>query len=287
MTDPTAYKCKSNAASPIVFVLLAPYRCKVWFDSGEWGIFGRGSLDLAKSVNVFHDTDISQPSIIVGDFCEMAAGCQILLGGEHRNDLVFNNALAHFPLVKHYCKEAGNPYKATFSRGPVCIGHNVVISQRALIRSGIRIGNGAVIGADASVLHDVPDFAIVVGSPATILRKRFDDETIAALLELRWWDWSLAFFLRHFPMLYEVPPAELAEHARTLDISYDKQAEEYVVLTAKKDGQYSCYQCEGVERNGVFTPLAELPESARDYLLQTKAPTGSEVMVRHDLFSMM
>ena len=71
---------------------------------------------------------------------------------------------------------------------PVKIGNDVWVGDNAVILKGITIGNGAVIGAGAVVTHNVPDYAIAVGNPARVIRKRFDDHIIKLLLELKWWD---------------------------------------------------------------------------------------------------
>ena len=55
----------------------------------------------------------------------------------------------------------------------------------------MNIGNGAIIGAGAVVTKDVAPYSIVVGVPAKLIRKRFDDETIKRLEDIRWWDWPL------------------------------------------------------------------------------------------------
>lgn len=55
---------------------------------------------------------------------------------------------------------------------------------------GIHVGDGAIIATASVVTRDVPPYAIVGGNPATILRYRFDEATIARLLALRWWDWE-------------------------------------------------------------------------------------------------
>lgn len=60
-----------------------------------------------------------------------------------------------------------------------------------MVRRGISIGDGAIIAARAVVTRDVPPYAIVAGSPAKIVRFRFSEETIARLIELRWWDYDI------------------------------------------------------------------------------------------------
>ena len=70
------------------------------------------------------------------------------------------------------------------------IGNDVWIGANAIIIQGVKIGNGAVIGAGAIVTKDVGDYEIVAGNPARVIRKRFSDEIISDLLQLRWWDYS-------------------------------------------------------------------------------------------------
>ena len=72
------------------------------------------------------------------------------------------------------------------------IGHDVWIGARAILLGGVRIGNGAVVGAGAVVTKDVPDYAIVGGVPAKIIRMRFDDATMERLRATQWYlyDWA-------------------------------------------------------------------------------------------------
>jgi acetyltransferase-like isoleucine patch superfamily enzyme len=70
------------------------------------------------------------------------------------------------------------------------IGHDVLISAHALIRNGVKIGHGAIIGAGAFVNEDVPPYAIVAGVPARIIRYRFDEAIISKLLASQWWEKS-------------------------------------------------------------------------------------------------
>jgi acetyltransferase-like isoleucine patch superfamily enzyme len=71
---------------------------------------------------------------------------------------------------------------------PIHVGNDVWIGNNVIVFGGVTIGDGAVVGAGAIVTHDVPPYAIVAGVPARIIKYRFDDKTIKALLELKWWD---------------------------------------------------------------------------------------------------
>ncbi len=71
------------------------------------------------------------------------------------------------------------------------VGNSVWIGAGVNILRGITIGNGAVIGAGAVVVKDVKPFEIVGGVPAKHIKFRFDEETIIALEEIAWWNWSV------------------------------------------------------------------------------------------------
>jgi virginiamycin A acetyltransferase len=71
------------------------------------------------------------------------------------------------------------------------IGNDVWIGVDAIVRRGVMVGNGAVIGANSFVNTDVPPFAIFVGSPARLLRYRFTPEWIQVISESRWWELEL------------------------------------------------------------------------------------------------
>lgn len=77
------------------------------------------------------------------------------------------------------------------SKGPITIKNDVWIGANSIILSGITIGNGAVIAAGSVVTKDVPDFAIVGGNPAKVIKYRFDAPTRDKILEMAWWDWPL------------------------------------------------------------------------------------------------
>jgi len=123
-------------------------------------------------------------TLTIGAFCSIAPGVQIFLGGEHRADWVTT-----YPF--HIFWESGlhltGPPK---TKGNVIIGNDVWIGSEALILSGVKIGDGAVVGARSLVAKDIEPYSIYAGNPARLIRKRFDDATIQKLLELEWWTLS-------------------------------------------------------------------------------------------------
>ena len=70
----------------------------------------------------------------------------------------------------------------------VQIGNDVFVGANVTVLDGVRIADGAVIGAGAVVVDDIPPYAVAVGAPAKVVKYRFDEETIASLLERKWWD---------------------------------------------------------------------------------------------------
>lgn len=75
------------------------------------------------------------------------------------------------------------------NKGDIVVGNDVWIGYEATILSGVKIGDGAIIGAKAVVTRDVRPYSVVVGVPAKEIKQRFDSETIEKLQGLKWWDW--------------------------------------------------------------------------------------------------
>lgn len=99
-----------------------------------------------------------------------------------------------------YAKRRGwvneNSYNET-NQGLAEIGNDVLISANVTILAGIKIGDGAVIGAGAFVNRDIPPYAIVIGSPARVIKYRFNDDTIMELEKIKWWDMSKDELLKY------------------------------------------------------------------------------------------
>ena len=122
----------------------------------------------------------------VGRFSSIASGVTILLGGNHQTNWVTTYPFMSFSEWPSAARIQGHPT----TKGDVNIGNDVWIGLDAFILSGVSIGDGAVIGARATVTKDVPPYAIVAGNPARVVKYRFDQATIQKLLTIAWWNWS-------------------------------------------------------------------------------------------------
>lgn len=138
--------------------------------------------------HVTHLYEWNGDSLIIGKFCQIAAGVEFVMNGSNHQ----MNSVSTFPF---YTLEGWNmkpPAKADLPlKGDTIIGNDVWIGQNAVILPGVHIGDGAIIGANSIVGSDVEPYTIVVGNPAKVLRKRFDNELIDLMLRLKWWDKSI------------------------------------------------------------------------------------------------
>jgi len=120
----------------------------------------------------------------IGSFCSFADDVTLIMGGEHFVDRITTSPL------NMLLGDMDLPWLET-ERGKIVIGNDVWVGYGATILSGVTIGNGAVIGARTVVASDVEPYSIVVGNPARLLRKRFNQETIDHLENVAWWDWDI------------------------------------------------------------------------------------------------
>lgn len=125
----------------------------------------------------------------IGQFCSLAYGVHILLGGEHRTDFVSTYRFPAYPEFQDASGDLASRTSAT--RGSVTIGNDVWVGNEALILSGVTIGDGAVIGAGSVVRHDIPPYGIVAGNPSRVAGFRFPADQIAALQRISWWNWPI------------------------------------------------------------------------------------------------
>lgn len=120
--------------------------------------------------------------VTIGNYTSVAMGCRIIAGGEHNTQWITT-----FPLDTKLGihDHPGHPRQAE----DIYIGNDVWIAYGATILPGSHISDGVVVGAMSVVAKYIPPYAIVVGNPCKIVRYRFTEEQIEALLRIQWWNW--------------------------------------------------------------------------------------------------
>jgi acetyltransferase-like isoleucine patch superfamily enzyme len=136
--------------------------------------------------------------LVIGNYCSISEGVKIFLGGNHRVEWVstfpfseFANIFDNGKLIK------GHPS----TKGDVVIGNDVWIGYGVTILSGVTIEDGAVIAANSCVTKNVNAYEIVAGNPAKPVKKRFDDASVKALLNIQWWNWDEQRINQNLPLI--------------------------------------------------------------------------------------
>ncbi len=138
--------------------------------------------------NVKYHFEFTGDKLYIGKFCMIASGATFIMNGANH----LTKAITSYPFSifgngwDHAMEGKSYPYK-----GDTRIGNDVWIGHKATIMPGINIGDGAIIGSHSVVTKDVPPYTIVGGNPAKIIKKRFSEEKIEQLLEMKWWEWDI------------------------------------------------------------------------------------------------
>ena len=157
-------------------------------DFSMYNDFVNDPCDFAKN-NVLYHYPVNHDKLIIGKFCSIACGAKFVFTSA--NHTLSSLSTYPFPIFfEEWELDIKNVTKAWDNKGDIVIGNDVWIGYEAVILSGVTIGDGAIIGTRAVVTKDVPPYTIVGGIPAKQIRKRFSEETIASLLEIKWWNWS-------------------------------------------------------------------------------------------------
>lgn len=137
--------------------------------------------------NVRYLFDFSTDKLIIGKFCMIASGVEFIMNGANHLMGISAYPFAIFGKGWAHAME-GREYP---TKGDTVVGNDVWIGYKAAIMPGVHIGDGAIIGSYSVVTQDVEPYSIVGGNPARLIRKRFSEEQIQYLLELKWWDWPV------------------------------------------------------------------------------------------------
>jgi len=168
------------------------YRIEHKISDGEKAYFAYGDIILTIEKNSYcsitmvdyykvNCTDQVRGAVHIGKYSSIASDVEIILYGDHNFKAVSTGVIDKYD---HMNFTKPQPPQS------VRIGHDVWIGRGATILKGVTIGNGAVVGAKAVITRDVPPYAVVAGNPARIIKYRFSEEQISALLSINWWDWD-------------------------------------------------------------------------------------------------
>lgn len=140
--------------------------------------------------NVLYHYPINHDKLKIGKFCSIACGAKFLFNSA--NHTMKSLSTYPFPIFfEEWGLDIRDITSAWDNKGDIVIGNDVWIGYEAVIMAGVTIGDGAVIGTRAVVTKDVPPYTIVGGVPARQIRKRFSEDKIEYLLNLKWWDWPI------------------------------------------------------------------------------------------------
>jgi len=137
--------------------------------------------------NVKYHFDFVGDKLIIGKFCMIASDVKFIMNGANH----LTNALTTYPFAIF-----GNGWENAMDgkqypkKGDITIGNDVWIGFNATIMAGVTIGDGAIIATNSTVIKDVEPYSIVGGNPAIEIKKRFPQDTIKQLLQVKWWDWE-------------------------------------------------------------------------------------------------
>ncbi|MFF5126875.1 CatB-related O-acetyltransferase [Streptomyces syringium] len=179
-------------------VQLKPLVTSPLIEAGEYSYYDDPDDPTAfESRNVLYH--YGPERLVIGKFCALGTGVRFIMNGaNHRMD---GPSTFPFPVMggswaEHFDLLTGLP-----GRGDTVVGNDVWFGYGVMVMPGVRIGHGAIIASGSVVVDDVPDYGIVGGNPAKLIRTRFDEAGIARLLALAWWDWPAEHISAHIPAL--------------------------------------------------------------------------------------
>jgi phosphonate metabolism protein (transferase hexapeptide repeat family) len=160
---------------------------------GAWTVVGQRceviSSDLMDYTYLIRDADVFNAE--VGKFANIASHVRI----NPTNHPMWRATLHHFTYraISHFMDDQDDDNDEVSNwrnSNRVIIGPDVWIGHAAIVMPGVSVGTGAIIGSGSVVTKNVPDYTIVAGNPAKIIRRRVNEDVEQALKRIAWWDWS-------------------------------------------------------------------------------------------------
>jgi virginiamycin A acetyltransferase len=137
--------------------------------------------------------------LVIGKFCALGEGVRFIMNGaNHRID---GPSTFPFPIMGGTWAEQFDLITGLPGRGDTVVGNDAWFGYSVTVMPGVRIGNGAIVASCSVVVDDVPDYGIVGGNPARLIRRRYNEQDITRLLALAWWDWPAQHITEHIATL--------------------------------------------------------------------------------------
>jgi virginiamycin A acetyltransferase len=157
--------------------------------------------------NVLYLYPFMGDKLIIGKFCAIAKDVKFIMNGANHKI----NCISTYPfsIFGNGWEKVTPKIEELPFKGDTEVGNDVWIGYDSLIMPGIKIGDGAIIAARSLVVNDVPPYTLVGGNPAKIIKKRFTEETIKILLDIKWWDWDIEKITRNLEIITSANPIDL------------------------------------------------------------------------------
>lgn len=149
--------------------------------------------------HVTHHYPFLGDRLVIGKFCAIAKCIEFVMNGA--NHRMCSVTTYPFNIMGGGWECATPALEELPLKGDTVVGNDVWIGQNVTVLPGVHIGDGAILAANSVVAKDIPPYHIAGGNPCRIIRKRFDDDLIAYLLELKWWDWPAEKIFRNLNIL--------------------------------------------------------------------------------------
>ena len=219
----------SNFEQSVRKIYLYKEQSVVGVTLGEGSYLVQGSLEFGGA----------QCHVLIGKYSSIAHGIKFIAGLNHDS-----RGVSTYPFQEIFegVFDKNAELHPQCNHCQIIIGNDVWIGAYATIMGGVKIGNGAVIGAGAVVAKDVPPYAIVVGNPAGVIKYRFDEATIEWLQKLRWWNWTPEKIKSYWPEM-ENMEAFKEKYCKipTMKISGECQELQNVIKQFKEEGYQFYY----------------------------------------------
>lgn len=156
-------------------------------------------LEFEKNNVLFNYPEFND-HLIMGKFCQIASGVKFIMGpANHRLGSITTYPFNVFGGV--WQEQTPNHLSQLPYKGDTVLGNDVWIGKESIIMPGVKIGDGAIIAAYSVVTKDVEAYSVVGGNPAKFIKRRFDEEMIHLLFQLKWWDFKKEALVKILPLL--------------------------------------------------------------------------------------